>query len=146
MAPAGIPAQPICFDLAPVPMQPHRTQASTRSDAVLVSRPWQENALKGYSSSLEAKSGRVNALMAKLAGGERLEREEEIEMIRCMTESNDMWRATNLRLRFADDFQAVELFMLMEALLQQEGLSVDISKGKKRHTHRSEGTTWWLVR
>merc|ERR1712194_372509 len=57
--------------------------------------------------------------------GERLEREEELTLIKEMSEASDMFRATNFRLRFSEDFQTIELVMLMEAWLEQEGLSLD---------------------
>eukprot|EP00439_Symbiodinium_sp_Y106_P081025 s643_g19.t3 len=42
-----------------------------------------------------------------------------------MRESNDMWLATNFRLRRADDFQALETFALTEVRMQEGGLSMD---------------------
>ncbi|CAE7256220.1 unnamed protein product [Symbiodinium pilosum] len=42
-----------------------------------------------------------------------------------MRETNDMWLATNFRLRRANDFQALETFALTEVKMQKGGLSMD---------------------
>eukprot|EP00931_Biecheleriopsis_adriatica_P124738 TRINITY_DN99914_c0_g1_i1.p1 TRINITY_DN99914_c0_g1~~TRINITY_DN99914_c0_g1_i1.p1 ORF type:complete len:302 (-),score=74.69 TRINITY_DN99914_c0_g1_i1:68-973(-) len=86
---------------------------------------WKGEALHDYTGAMPAKQKRLAELMSKMQMGQRLTADEESEMCREMKESNDMWLTTNMRLRYADDFQAREEFKLMEAVLLKQGFSMD---------------------
>jgi len=86
---------------------------------------WSAEAVNNYAAEMPMKQRRLSELMSKLQQGTPLTPEEQSEMCRDMRESNDMWLATNFRLRRADDFQALETFALTEVRMQEGGLSMD---------------------
>jgi len=87
---------------------------------------WNDPALQEYADDLSCKHQILSGLFVKAQSGQRLERDEEITMCATMRESNDMWRRSNLRLRYSEDFQAQEFYKFTEASLLKEGLSMDL--------------------
>jgi len=82
-----------------------------------------------YAASLEDKQKILAGLMMRVQMGQKLERNEELQMCKEMKESNDIWRTTNMRLRYAEDFQALENFKFVEARLKREGMNMDMIEG-----------------
>lgn len=87
---------------------------------------WNDPALLEYADDLSRKHQLMSGLFLKAQSGQRLERDEELTMCTTMRESNDMWRRSNMRLRYSEDFQAQEFFKFTEASLLKEGLSMDL--------------------
>lgn len=86
---------------------------------------WAQQAFDGYADSMEAKQKSITNLMMKMQMGTRLEPGEAAQLCSDMREANDMWLTSNMRMRYAEDFQAAEFFKVGEAMLLRDGVSMD---------------------
>lgn len=86
---------------------------------------WSDPSLQSQAEEMAIKQQREAELTARFRLGQTLTPEEKSELCSSMKASSEYWISNQMRLRYADDFQALESFKITEVKLEPFGFSMD---------------------